>query len=277
MESLHKIVGSALSGPPGAGLPKKEREWTLMFVGNHGRVVSLNNVKAWLIAAASVLVVALAAATAMLFLYRSAAAEKEELLATLAKAEAQIGPLKSDREILRAQLVVAEAKLEALEGETEASTQGDGGDASADEAGSQGSSGGDPGQQGSENAQSVEVDRFRVSYDQNSQYVKIAFKLTNLRPGAQRASGYIFVVFGGDEVTGDGWLTLPDVPLVSGKPADFNKGRLFTISRFTTIRFENKVRDDPELFRRATVYVFAREGDLILEKDFPVDIERTAS
>ncbi len=272
MGNLPRSIGRNLIRPLRMKLTKRTKQWTFLFVGNHGKVVSFDNVRGWTIASASVLAISIAAAIMLFFLYRNVVDKNENLLKTLTMVRKQIPPLKNDKDILITRLVVAESKIEALQGKEE-KPAGDSFDVKVD---SQEEPSDSHVQNQAEKTRSVEVGQFRILYNQDAEDMKIEFKLTNVLQDSQPVSGFIFVVLKGNKITQDNWLTLPDVTLVSGKPSRINKGRYFVISRFTIIRFTTKIEFNPESFKWATVYVFAREGEMLLEKDFPFEIERTA-
>jgi hypothetical protein len=276
MENLPKNIGKNLTKPPQMKFAKREKRWTFLLVGNSGKVLSFNNVQGWTIASAFVLAICITLAIILFFLYRSAVDKNESLLKALTGAREQIAPLKSDKDILMARLVIAESKIEALRGKEGKQVERSAGDSINVNVDSQKEPSDSHIQNKAEKTRSVKIEQFNVLYDQDAGDIRIEFKLTNIRQDSQPVSGFIFVVFKEDSIAQDSWLALPKVTLVSGKPSQINKGRYFIISRFTIIRFTTKIEFDPELFKRATVYVFAKkEGELLLEDDFPVAIERT--
>jgi len=276
MENLPKDIGKNLTKPPQMKFAKREKRWTFLLVGNSGKVLSFNNVQGWTIASAFVLAICITLAIILFFLYRSAVDKNESLLKALTGAREQIAPLKNNKDILTARLVMAESKIEALQGKEEEQAERSTEDSIDVNADSQKEPSGSSFKGQAEKTRSVQIEQFHVLYDQDAGDMRIEFKLTNILQDSQSVSGFIFVVFKEDTTTQGDWLALPDVTLVSGKPSRINKGRYFVISRFTIIRFTTKIEFNPELFKRATVYVFAREGELLLEREFPVEIERTA-
>ena len=70
------------------------------------------------------------------------------------------------------------------------------------------------------------------------------------------------------------WFIFPQVAILSGKPAQLKKGRFFSISRYNIIQFMQKVpAENIESFNEAIVFVYASNGDLLLEKVFPFSIK----
>jgi hypothetical protein len=83
-------------------------------------------------------------------------------------------------------------------------------------------------------------------------------------------SGFVFAVFTGDE--GMDPLTLPVVNLVSGRPADVDRGRYFVISNSNVVRFDTTVQASPAGYKSVTVFIYDRTGEFLSDKVFPVEI-----
>jgi hypothetical protein len=60
--------------------------------------------------------------------------------------------------------------------------------------------------------------------------------------------------------------------LVDGKPTGKRRGHGFAINYFRTMRFTTNVPSSPDQYTSATVYVFAGNGELLLEKNFACEI-----
>ena len=67
-------------------------------------------------------------------------------------------------------------------------------------------------------------------------------------------------------------MTIPAMPLVDGKPTGRQSGHSFGINYFKTMRFSSNYPKFPDEYQVATVYVFTRQGELLLEEDFPVKL-----
>ncbi|BBO88882.1 hypothetical protein DSCOOX_20620 [Desulfosarcina ovata subsp. ovata] len=87
------------------------------------------------------------------------------------------------------------------------------------------------------------------------------------------------MVLGGGQVPTDHWLALPDVTLVDGKP-DGRGGRTFRISRFVDMDLSVQSPKDPSVYQTATVYIFDKNGALMVEQtaaaDLPAPAPKTA-
>lgn len=119
----------------------------------------------------------------------------------------------------------------------------------------------------------VAIEDFDVSYIRRRRILNVRFLIRNIGTDSDRASGHAIVVLKPDKRNQRRWLTLPPTDLISGRPSGEQEGESFSISNFRTMRFEAKGQRYPKRFKTATVFIFSEEGELVLEKDFPVEIE----
>jgi len=116
----------------------------------------------------------------------------------------------------------------------------------------------------------VDIKDFSFLYDSHNDIIKTKLKLINTSINNKPVSGYAFVVLKSDNVVHDKWLVSPLVQLKDGRPLNIKKGRYFSISRYTFLRFEEKITIDPSKFDKVSVYIFSLKEKLLLEKVFPV-------
>lgn len=83
--------------------------------------------------------------------------------------------------------------------------------------------------------------------------------------------GTCVVVLKNDQVRPNRWLTLPDVPLVDGIPAG-KGGHQFKIRKYVRLEISRKGPTSHPGYQRATAYVFSPEGEMLLEKSFPINV-----
>jgi hypothetical protein len=119
---------------------------------------------------------------------------------------------------------------------------------------------------------SVDVEDFTITALADTRKLKIQFKVKNTSPNSQRVSGHSIVVLRGDTLESQRWLAIPSVTLVNGKPTGKQRGHGFAINYFRTMRFTTWVPPTPDQFKTATVFVFTRTGELLLEKNFPFEM-----
>lgn len=117
----------------------------------------------------------------------------------------------------------------------------------------------------------ADVRNFNTVYEQDTKALRVEYVIRNDGSKSQQISGQTVVVLKSEEDNPDDWLVLPPTPLESGKP-DGKLGSAFSIYNFRTIRFKVTDQENADRFTLATVFVFSTDGNLALEKEFPVNI-----
>jgi LysM repeat protein len=117
----------------------------------------------------------------------------------------------------------------------------------------------------------ADVRNFTAVYEPDTEALRVEYVIRNDGSKSQQISGQTVVVLKSEEDNPDDWLVLPPVPLESGKP-DGKLGSAFSIYNFRTIRFKVTDQENADRFTLATVFVFSADGNLALEKEFPVRI-----
>lgn len=128
-----------------------------------------------------------------------------------------------------------------------------------------------------EKQQLIAVENFITSFKPDLKILKVQFKIVNTAPDSIPVSGHAFVILKPEDVKQEKWTVLPSVALISGKPSLIKKGQFFSISRFRTVEFKATGLTDPNQFKKATVIIYSPAGELMLEKNFPLKIEKTVS
>jgi LysM repeat protein len=117
----------------------------------------------------------------------------------------------------------------------------------------------------------ADVRNFTTVYEPDTKALRVEYVIRNDGSKSQQISGQTVVVLKSEENNPSDWLVLPPVPLQYGKP-DGKLGSAFSIYNFRTIRFKVTDQENADRFTLATVFVFSTDGDLALEKEFPVSI-----
>jgi hypothetical protein len=289
MEMQHKHANN-----PGTfeGKPKRtkpDRRWTLLFIGDHGRVVTLKRFKGIVFFAGFIFALSIAAIV-LLYLYNQNIHKKnEKLQGSLDIFQKRIKALRHEKDILMARLVLAETRVkeslgESTEGRMDKSFQVEAlKNTSQKETSTQSEkekttlAAKEPGKPGvapkpQEPDLSVNVEDFNIQNLSAEKKLKIQFKIKNTSPNSQRVSGHAIVVLKGEDLKPKMWLSVPPIALVDGKPTGRQRGHGFAINYFRTMRFTTNAPPSPHQYKKAAVYVFTAEGDLLLEKDYPVEI-----
>ena len=248
---------------------KRDRRWTLMFIGDRGKTITFKNFKAVVITTIVVLLMMAAVAGGFYYLYQEETKKNISHQKDMDNLRQVITSLKNEKDILMARLVVAESrakenltKIEPPQAEKPETKVSD--TTSRLDLGLTGSQ--------SEPSLTVGLEDFIVFYEPDMNTLQVQYKVTNTGPKDSPVSGKTVVVLKNTDDEQNKWLALPSVPLVSGKPTG-QWGRSFSIFNFRTMRFKVNDQQGPDQFNTATVFVFSQTGDLLLEKDFAVGIK----
>ena len=281
--SIHK--------PKTSKRPGADRRWTLLFIGDHGNVITLKHFKAIVIVMGSLFVLAVVFAIVLFFQNQGVLKQNKDLQKSFTDSRKQIEKLRHEKEILMARLVRAEAKTKENVAEERQIPQEKKvaqptatppqvaskpkpvktvekksavpqaappkpAPAETDEA---------------EPVISVAVENFKVSRESGNKNLNAQFKIKNTSTAPQRAAGRIVVVLKGDDLQVDQWLVMPAVALAGDKPSG-KRGKSFSIQRFLTMNLTSKAPHYADQFQSAAVYVFTSTGELLLERDFSVNL-----
>lgn len=117
-------------------------------------------------------------------------------------------------------------------------------------------------------AAAIDIEDFTI--DGGNSANKVKFKLVNKIGERYKISGRLAIIAenkGDNEVR---YSTYPPMTIKQGVPKDFRKGEWFSIRRFKIVKggFEEKGADI------VTVLVYSKEGDLLLNKKFPIQTKQ---
>jgi hypothetical protein len=280
-----------INRPKNSKHPGADRRWTLLFIGDHGNVITLKHFKAIVIGIGSLFFLAVVFAVVLFFQNQGALNQNNDLQKRFANSEKQIEKLRHEKEILMARLVRAEAKTkENVAGESQipqkakiappaapspqvapkpkpvktVETKSSVPQAAPSETASAETHETEP-------IISVAVENFKVSRESDNHNLSAQFKIKNTSKAPQRVAGRIVVVLKGDDLQMDQWLVMPAVGLAGGKPSG-KRGKSFIIQRFRTMNLTSKAPHYSDQFQTAAVYVFTNTGELLLEQDFSVNL-----
>jgi len=281
--------------------------WTLLFIGDHGKIIRLQKFKGlmmtWVIAS----VITLTAAVCLGFFYYDEVVKNSLLEDSLRDNRHKIRSLRDEKDILLARVVVAESKRSPRKGKTTvkakavtvkkkeiteetlftptellpekieakpaatvvmAAEPGNRQEIKTESAGS------------SEILESnfpgdpptiVTIDDFFSIVEPDSNRLRIKYKIRNVDPNSNPVSGRTFLILKSKSQAPENWTVIPVVELASGKPVNVKNGRSFSITRFKTVRFKAPHHNDLAPYETATILVYAMSGELLLEKSFPIE------
>jgi hypothetical protein len=269
-----------------------DRRWTLLFIGDHGNVISIKRFKAIIIAVGCLFLLVFAFLAFLFFSNQKARHHITDLRKRYQYAQQQVETLRHEKEILMARLVVAESKAKEKMAESrpprESRSFAKASDTEAPAVAQpkpvlkpQEKSAvpqarrpelADNQTRAAEMVMQVAVENFNVARESENNRVSAQFKIKNTSRGSQRAVGKAVVIFKGADLKKDQWLVMPSVALADNKPTG-KRGKRFSIQRFRTMNFRSKAPDHAHQFQTAVVYVFSKSGQMLLEQNFAIQLQ----
>lgn len=307
---MSKPAGNPKKDVNGLGIPKPQKRtshWNILFVGDHGKVISVGRFKSVAVVSTLIIAVVLAVMLWLFYLYKSNARDNTGLKNALQAEKQKTAVLRNEKDLLMVRLVLAESKINAgqvndqkkvvetkpvvvQDQKASVSQKTEAADlnitktatklpekkpvlasaAATETAGISSES------EQIEEPKIVGVEKLTVVHETDTNRLKAAFVLRKSDPKIESISGRAFVILKNNTDDQKQWLTIPSVSLVSGKPSQIYRGQYFSIARFKPMKFERKVID-PSPFQKVNVFIFSKDGKLLLEKELPVTIQSVLS
>ena len=280
MENIQRSLEKELAALSVPKSSRKSRKWTLLFIGDHGKIISIKRFKGFACLVIFLLLLAILSSGVLYYLYRETHHSNENLNRALNNIHRQVVSLRNEKDVLLVRLVVAESDLELLKQDTEKKQSRQSSEVAPKKPWSA--------EKKPEPAEPVttsqldipavvSVEDLEVTYELSSKTYRARFKLRNTGYNSGPISGYTAVVLRNKGMEPDKGLTLPKVKLVSGRPAGYKRGQYFSISRFKTVKFRTVHHSDPKQYNMATIFVFDSTKNLILEKNIPIKVAEILS
>ena len=262
-----------------------ETGWTLLFIGNRGKPITLKRFKGMVLLTLLVVCVLIVLAAGLLLWNRNILREKNQLAVHLNNIEEQNRELRHERDVLLTRLVLSKSRLPDKQSNSEKQTVEESSEQNANQLAQSAPPTMKPTKteiQKQVNLQpdndppglglSVTIENFKFFLKSGSNRLRVQFKLKNTSPYSQHVSGHAVVVLKGDEIQQHQWVSIPKISLVEGKPTGKQHGHAFGISNYKIMRFTANKAHSPDKFQTASVYVFTKTGELLLEQDFPATL-----
>jgi len=289
MEYLKKNSNQAGRSLRAEKRSNQDRRWTLMFIGNHGRTITLKRFKGIAVLIFTVLVVSIGMSAGFFIWNQKIIMDNHDLKDDLKQLNKRVDTLRYDKDILMTRLVLAESRVqENLSGQTKKSAdnklpnpeprRSDNDDKANQLATKKNKLPApkqvkpQPNNSPIDSGLSVAVENFQISNLPDDNRLRVLFKIKNTTLNSQRVSGYTIVVLKGEQTH---WLPIPWMPLVDGRPTGKQRGHSFGINYFKTMSLSTQLPKFPEKFQTASIYVFTQAGELLLEKTYPVQLPPT--
>ena len=268
-----------------------DRRWTVLFIGDHGKVIAFKRIKTLAILTIAALVTALTTVGVLVSVNQGLHSRARELQQRLESSQQQVQALRQDRDLLTAHVVLVETKMrealaeagrpaadrkprpaepptaiDRLESQTEA------GSADAEKDSERAPS--DPqAKTPVDRGEAVALEGFRAKFDESRNAFDLQYKLVATNPGRKPLAGHVIVVFKGEDLDPERWLAMPRVELPRGRPSGIQKGYTFSISYSKAFSQSMPAPKSFPPYTTAVVYVFSPEGQLLLARDYAVRLQ----
>lgn len=263
---------------------QRSRYWSLMLVGEHGRVIPFKHFKGLAMAVVGVVALSLLALVVLGIAYVRQDAAMDNLRAELTDALQQAEKLRDEKDLLMTKLVVTkempdnQAQTEPAEGlKPQTASQAappkphEGGSSPASKAQVQ-----VPPAKAAAKPPSVKegatIKNFKVSYDSTHNILKASFRVYNASKPKAPLSGRTVMVFKKQDDPPLQWLSVPRVPLVDEKPSG-KRGKAFKINNYRTMDFKAYGLKLPIRYNTAVAFIFSADGDLLLSEELSFNID----
>jgi len=270
--SLEKIIEQkGLSN-----LPKRIKRWDMLFIDDHGKVISFHHIKVIVISFLILLLILISASISLFFLNKGTKKKVIELQSALELSRQDYRVLQQEMHTLMIRLAEAQsnaptrptrkkektvkkapprtqkpsppkkqlAKATATSPEKRISAQSNVTKKSEKK----------PQPKPSLGKKEVGVFDFSAAHNPEQNVLNARFIIKNLNRNIPDISGYIFILLKEDGPDQEKWFSIPTAELVSGKPARLKAGQFFKI-------------------RKATVMIFSQTEELLLKKSYRVEID----
>lgn len=272
------------------------RRWTVLFIGDHGKVIAFKRVKTLLALAGAAFLLSLAAVCVLAVVNQTLHRRTSELQQGLEASGQTIRDLRQERDLLTAQTVLAEAKMrETLAGVSRppAAVSGPVAAGAADKTlpkslpgqPEEASASGKSPMPASDRAavrepvgkgESIAVEDLGIRYRRGSNTLELHFKIVKTSLGRKPLNGHAVAVLKGSDLDPKEWTAMPAVGLTRGRPSGRQPGYSFSISHSKAFTQTMPAPRDLPAYDAAVLYVFSKEGELLTALEFPVDISPSA-
>lgn len=269
---------------------KGQRYWSLMLVGEHGRVIPFRRFKEVAIAIFAIALLSFAALIVLGFFYVRQGRTIEELQSQLAELKTYAGRLKDEKDVLNARLGIKKAQMtprletNSKAGEEKSEAQDVKPAAESRTAEQTNSTAGVSAS--SKEAQEpktekpkppavewgADIQQLSVDYDNERNILRAKFRVYNRSVPKQKLAGRTVVVFKNKADPPIKWFAVPNVLLSNGQP-NGKVGQAFNINNYITMRHHAYGMKTPQKYDAAAVFVFSAQGELLASREFDFKIE----
>lgn len=112
----------------------------------------------------------------------------------------------------------------------------------------------------------VTIEDFTVRKSGSNKDLLVRFDIRKISKKPGDVSGRIFTVLIPDNTLEGQRLVVPSTTLKNGIPSEYKKGQYFSIASFKPIKFRINTQADPDFFKKASIFIFNEQEELIFEK-----------
>lgn len=276
-----------LQADQGVDNPKPRRRpssrWTLLLVGDLGRIVSCRITKPFLVSMTGVLTALLAVSSYSLLSYTTLHSEKRQLAKDLQEMEKRLETAEAAKENALVRLIMLEDKGKGPAGKTapasepkrqetvsEAARPTPQAQTAADETA--------PGPEPPARAKGLDAETTPkmlvkdpiIWFEPEENVFKFQFSLSNVDRGDVRLAGFTFFVLRPANDQDGSCRSFPWSSMQDGKPDNHKKGQYFSIAHFKYVRGTLRDIEPITHYETATIYVYEDNGELLAENVFKV-------
>lgn len=265
--------------------PKRDRYWSVMLVGDHGRVIPFRHFKTLAIGICLGFMLALIAVVVLVVLYTGQGNKLEQLNAQLEEALNQNSKLRDEKDLYLTQLMVKKNQSRDAANNSavpeKAETKKDkklekpaAPNPETKPAAVQKIKKEPPEKQPPKVQWKADIRKIAVSYDPEREVLNAQFRIYNQSNPKKALSGRSVVVFKTMDDPPIKWFSVPRVQLSDGRPSG-KRGQAFKINNYRTMQFRAYRQKAPIHYNMAAIFVFSGEGQLLASKDFAFTIDYT--
>lgn len=258
--------------------PKRDRYWSIMLVGDHGRVIPFRHFKSLVVGGCLALTFSLAALIVLGIMYGNQRQTIGMLKKDLKETRDQVAKFRDEKDLYLTQLMalkqqngelsrkpdtdVAVAK-EAVQTTSESDK-----DKVVEEIKKE-----EPVKKSPPKVKwSADIRNFKATYDNRNRTLTAQFRIYNTSTPKKTLSGRTVVVFKKQEDSPIHWTAVPAVVLHDGKPLGDN-GKTFKINNYRTEHFTTIRKNDMAAFDMASIFIFTRQGELIANQEIAFNVD----
>lgn len=268
---------------------KRDRYWSVMLVGDHGRIIPFRRFKGIAISVVGGLVLAVLVIIGLSIAYVLQANTIDELKSSIAESTRQIAKLRDEKDLLLAKLVVNN-KTSTKEKQSDPSTSDN--TEQKEDKNTAAKVAPKPEKQTVAAAPkpspepkpapekkparpvqlNADVRRFNIKYQSQHNLLRCDFRIYNTSTPKSALAGRSVVVFKNTDEPPIKWLAVPRVQLADGVP-NGSRGKSFKINNYRTMTFKAFGLKPPVRFNAASIFIYTSEGKLLLNREIPINID----